>query len=381
MNKINTIYSFLILCCITLFLFSCGSGESSGESSGEVAINYCDCYEIEKDGGLYKKDDKLFTGICESKDDLDRMLELSEYKNGYVVTSEGWKDLGGEMTKTWDLKFKGGEVYEGYKVGYSDVSYLDADFIFTDSYDEYSDGKLMNSYLGFSIEIDYDETFLYKWYMRDGVKISEEICTVVLNFGDEDKKSKMIDFVKCVASANLPMFYQSKIMDNPKTEEVTNTNTDNELYNDFMLPTVEGFFRGVHFGMKRSDVFEMESARNSVAYYSEEFYDDYEEVFVETTGTPTDFAEITYRFNHQGLYEIKAETFASSLKNATDVFDMIVEHYGADNYGVLQVDNKGYTYFYDYDKGWTEETYVISVKNFTDVEDEYGVILRFKYAD
>lgn len=170
--------------------------------------------------------------------------------------------------------------------------------------------------------------------------------------------------------------------DTPATEEVPEeittsserSTTSNPLYNDLMLPSTEGVFRGTHFDMSRDEVYDMETVRSTVDVYKDEI----EEELIVTTDMGKeilDFGDITYRFDEQGLYSIKVETYAVSLEGATEVFDMIVEHY-TEEYGEPTVAEDGYTEFEATDKS-SGLDYSIALKNIDDVEESYGMYMYF----
>lgn len=150
--------------------------------------------------------------------------------------------------------------------------------------------------------------------------------------------------------------------------------TNNPLYNDLMLPTTGGVYRGVHFDMNRDEVYDIETARSTVDVYKDET--DEELVITTDMGKEIlDFGDITYRFDEQGLYGIKVETYAVSLEGATEVFDMVIDTY-TEKFGEPTVAEDGYSEFNATDD-LSGHDYTIAVKNIDDVEESYGMYMYF----
>jgi len=150
--------------------------------------------------------------------------------------------------------------------------------------------------------------------------------------------------------------------------------TSNLLYNDLMLPNTSGVFRGVSFDMSKAAVFDIETSRSSV----DVFQDETSEELIVTTDMGKeilDFADITYRFDEQGLYSIKVETYAVSLAGATEVFKMIIDKYTKD-FGAPTIAEDGFYEFSALDEKSGNE-YSIAVKNIDDVEESFGMYLYF----
>ena len=161
------------------------------------------------------------------------------------------------------------------------------------------------------------------------------------------------------------------------SEEVSSngrSSTNNPLYNDLILPTTGGIFRGAHFDMSREAIYDMETSRSTVSVYQDEIP---EELIVTTDMGKEilDFGDITYRFDEQGLYSIKVETYNVSLEGATSVYDMIIEAY-TKAYGNPTMADDGYAEFTALDEK-TDYEYSIAVKNIDNVEDSYGLYLHF----
>lgn len=150
--------------------------------------------------------------------------------------------------------------------------------------------------------------------------------------------------------------------------------TNNPLYNDLMLPTTGGVFRGIHFDMFKDEVYDVETARSTVDVYKDET--DEELIITTDMGKEIlDFGDVTYRFDEQGLYSIKVETYAVTFEGATKVFDMIIEHY-TEEYGAPTIAEDGYSEFDATDK-ISGHDYTIAVKNIDDVEESYGMYMYF----
>lgn len=150
--------------------------------------------------------------------------------------------------------------------------------------------------------------------------------------------------------------------------------TNNPRYNDLMLPTSSGVFRGVSFDMSKSKVSDIETARSTVDIYQDET----ESELIVTTDMGKeilDFADITYKFDEQGLYSIKVETYAVSFEGATEDFNMIIDHY-TEKFGEPTIAEDGY-----YEFSATDEVsgndYSIAIKNIDDVEESFGMYMYF----
>ena len=150
--------------------------------------------------------------------------------------------------------------------------------------------------------------------------------------------------------------------------------TNNQLYYDLMQPTASGVFRGVHFDMSKDEVYDTESVRSTVDVYKDET----DEELIVTTDMGKeilDFGDITYRFDEQGLYSIKVETYAITLEGSTEVCNMIIENY-TEKYGAPTWAEDGYNEFTTTDEA-TGHEYSIAIKNIDDVEDSYGMYIYF----
>lgn len=159
-----------------------------------------------------------------------------------------------------------------------------------------------------------------------------------------------------------------------ETSSDSRSTTTNPLFNDLMVPTADGVFRGTSFNMSRSEVYEIETSRSTVSIYK----DDTEDELIITTDMGKeilDFGDVTYRFDEQGLYSIKVETYATSLEVATEVFDLIIEKYTA-AYGEPTIAEDGYYEFTATDAA-SKLDYSISVKNIDDVEESFGMYMYF----
>lgn len=165
---------------------------------------------------------------------------------------------------------------------------------------------------------------------------------------------------------------ETSVEETPVSEERSTTN--NPLYNDLMLPTSGGVFRGVYFDMSRDAVYDLETSRSTVDVYQDEIP---EELIVTTDMGKEilDFGDITYRFDEQGLYGIKVETYNITLEGATGVYDMIIETY-TEAYGEPTIAEDGFAEFTAVDAE-TDYEYSIAVKNIDDVEDSYGLYMYF----
>ena len=158
------------------------------------------------------------------------------------------------------------------------------------------------------------------------------------------------------------------------TSDGNRSTTNNPLFNDLMMPTSGGVFRGISFDMSKATVLDIETSRSTVDVYQDET----DEELIVTTDMGKeilDFGDITYRFDDQGLYGIKVETYAVSLEGATEVFDMIIERYTAE-FGEPNIAEDGYYEFTATDEK-SGHDYSIAVKNIDDIEDSYGMYMYF----
>ncbi|MCB9257472.1 MAG: hypothetical protein H6579_10105 [Chitinophagales bacterium] len=157
-------------------------------------------------------------------------------------------------------------------------------------------------------------------------------------------------------------------------EDNTRSTTSNPLYNDLMMPTAGGMFRGVEFDMSREKVYNLETSRSTISVYKDET--DEELVVTTDMGKEVlDFADITYRFDEQGLYGIQVETYATTFEKSEEVFDMIVAYY-TEEFGKPSIADDGYTEFEAYSEK-TGYDYKISIKNLEDYEDSFGLYMYF----
>ncbi len=156
--------------------------------------------------------------------------------------------------------------------------------------------------------------------------------------------------------------------------EGSRSTTSNPLFNDLMIPATGGVFRGISFDMSKATLLDIETSRSTVDIYQDE---NQEEVIVTTDMGKEilDFADITYRFDEQGLYSIKVETYAVSLAGATEVFNMVIEKY-TKAFGAPSIADDG---FYEFSASDTKSSlkYSIAVKNIDDVEDSFGMYMYF----
>jgi hypothetical protein len=154
----------------------------------------------------------------------------------------------------------------------------------------------------------------------------------------------------------------------------TKSKTSFSLYSDLMLEKVGGVFRGVYFNMSKEDVYAIEAARITGDLPKEET--DEELIITTDMGEDVnDFGIITYYFDEMGLYSIGVETFIRIGPEATDVFNMTIEHY-SEKYGKPVIADDGYSEFaaIDPSKGLK---YSIALIEIDDVEEGFGMYLYF----
>ena len=137
--------------------------------------------------------------------------------------------------------------------------------------------------------------------------------------------------------------------DQSSNDDGERSTTSNPRYNDLMLPSTSGVFRGISFDMSKDEVLDIETARSTVDIYQDETED---EVIVTTDMGKEilDFGDITYKFDEQGLYGIKVETYA--------------------------IAEDGYYEFTATDKV-SGNDYSIDIKNIDDVEESFGMYMYF----
>lgn len=163
-------------------------------------------------------------------------------------------------------------------------------------------------------------------------------------------------------------------IDEDEPVSTTRSTTSNPMYNDLMQPEAGGVYRGVYFNMKRGNVLEYEESRMTTSIYKDEIPE--ELVITTDMGKEVlDFADVTYKFDEQGLYSIMVESYNVSLEGATAVYDLIVEKY-TEKYGEPEIAEDGFAEFIATDAKSGLE-YQISVKNIDDVEDSFGLYLYF----
>ncbi len=162
--------------------------------------------------------------------------------------------------------------------------------------------------------------------------------------------------------------------DQSSNDDGERSTTSNPRYNDLMLPSTSGVFRGISFDMSKDEVLDIETARSTVDIYQDETED---EVIVTTDMGKEilDFGDITYKFDEQGLYGIKVETYAVTLEGATEDFNMIIEHY-TEKFGEPTIAEDGYYEFTATDKV-SGNDYSIAIKNIDDVEESFGMYMYF----
>lgn len=159
------------------------------------------------------------------------------------------------------------------------------------------------------------------------------------------------------------------------SQEEGRSTTNNPRFNDLMLPKTNGVFRGISFDMSKEEVLEIESLRTTVEIFLNETVD--ELVVTSDMGREIlDFADTTYRFDEQGLYAIKVETYANTSEGALIDFNQIIAYFSAKYGEPIISDADGYYEFTATDEVSGNE-YLIALKNITDVEDSYGMYMYF----
>ena len=144
-------------------------------------------------------------------------------------------------------------------------------------------------------------------------------------------------------------------------------------YTDLMEIESGGVFRGASFDMTKEAVYGYETERSTTSVYQ----DDPNE-FVITTDMGSDilnFADVTYKFDEEGLYHIKVETYATDAGAAEQLYQKIKSFYTG-KYGAGVIAEDGYLEF----KGSNRShDYIVAIENLG-YEDSPGMYLYF-YID
>ncbi|MCB9226149.1 MAG: hypothetical protein H6578_03095 [Chitinophagales bacterium] len=151
------------------------------------------------------------------------------------------------------------------------------------------------------------------------------------------------------------------------TERVT---SKNQLFLDLIRPETSGMFRGIEFDMSKDEVKKIETSRGNVTIYRDETP---EELIVTTDmgRNKSNFADITYSFDGQGLYSVTVESYTDTKENALEVFNE-VKKYFTNKYGTPYEAEDGFS---EYTIDGANKKYMIAVKNIDNVEDSFGMYI------
>ena len=135
----------------------------------------CNCQEIEGSGriGAAKKDGKLYTGICITRDQKDSITKRIEFKNGYTSLDQDWEEVYGnyvlraEVTSFINQK----EIKNGWLINFETMD-GDSPFKYVKERYEYIDGKKNVYFLSVNYDKDKKEYhFTYKMEYNKGEKL------------------------------------------------------------------------------------------------------------------------------------------------------------------------------------------------------------------
>ncbi|MEZ4929125.1 MAG: hypothetical protein R2777_03840, partial [Chitinophagales bacterium] len=129
-------------------------------------------------------------------------------------------------------------------------------------------------------------------------------------------------------------------------------------------------FRGIEFDMSKDEVKKIETSRGNVTIYRDETP---EELIVTTDmgRNKSNFADITYSFDGQGLYSVTVESYTDTKENALEVFNE-VKKYFTNKYGAPYEAEDGFS---EYTIDGANKKYMIAVKNIDNVEDSFGMYI------
>ncbi|MGD9491928.1 MAG: hypothetical protein AB7V36_01085 [Bacteroidales bacterium] len=110
-RKLQTFVGVMMF--VAFLLSGCGNSKESKESK-EKDLSTCDCSEITADGDKFFKDGKLYSGICETKDDHDVVIKQAEYVNGIIKNITVKERINDEYVEVKSIQYDGGKEYNGY---------------------------------------------------------------------------------------------------------------------------------------------------------------------------------------------------------------------------------------------------------------------------
>ena len=172
LNNMNIIKSLLVIGSFT-FSVSCSD---KAEVSNKVEVDNkvevgnkvevkeaCHCSKVTqgtddnaKPNGIYSYLAQPYTGICETKDQYDSIIERNEYKNGFLISSYKKSKIGNTYVTIDSMSYDNGKVFNGFKISYGSLF----DITFVSSLTDFKNGVDK----GGMIRFDYNE-FSYNFSM------------------------------------------------------------------------------------------------------------------------------------------------------------------------------------------------------------------------
>lgn len=189
----------VIAVALLVGLNSCGDSESSENDFD------CSCEEVVKSNGkfyqsgLHKEDDhvdidKIFTGTCATKDDKGNIIKKSQFENGYIIESQEWKSVNGELYQILDMKFDDNKSENGYRMKVESHH----GFVYPMEYTRYESGKDVAHYY---MQNAYGKTVMSGDLGQGFFELS---CLLE---GYDNDKYEMLDFLQCIEKEHLPNFF------------------------------------------------------------------------------------------------------------------------------------------------------------------------------
>lgn len=336
---------FSLLIAAFLFVFSSFSQRDGIDRSGNVNIDdqFTDLMEIQSGG--------IFRGI---NFDMSKQA-VSDYETNRLTTSV-YQDEEDLLTITTDM---GPDI-----LNFADVTYkFDDKGLYHIKVETYgTDPKVVDEV--FEKIKDYYTNTLGKSYLASdgylefyGKSKSYDYTVAIENLGYEDSPGIYMYFSIGSSSGLRDGFDRNGVV------------TVDDQYADLMEVESGGIFRGVNFNMSKEAVKNYELDRNTTSVYQE---DEPNELII-TTDMGDDilnFADITYKFDEQGLYHIKVETYGTDAKSVEKVYDMVKEFY-TNKLGSGVIAEDGYLEFYGKNRSYN---YTVAMENLG-YEDSPGMYI------
>ena len=157
-------------------------------------------------------------------------------------------------------------------------------------------------------------------------------------------------------------------------QQRANTTIDAKpLFEDLILPDVDGIFRGVDFNMSKSQVLKIENRETTSIYADEEI----KLIITSDMGADfNNFADIYYWFDENGLDYIELETYAISGELSVATFEMVKDYY-TQKMGKHSINENGFMEFHGKHNG---QHYTIEI-DYVDIANEYGMYIYIHTAN